>query len=171
MSNKRYRSRPGQPRTQEEAMVRAMAMEILERDLAELNQEISILEDTLELYRIELHKRTKEPDREWGRWNVAPGVALRAQAALRRLRDRRNKMIAETEAEVVEGLEARKQQQVETIPPARQPQEAPRAESPERGVDWYTAVKAFAKRAASGTQAADPGTAQPDKRKHDPVPA
>ena len=149
-------------------MVRAMAMEILGRDLAELEQEISMLSDTVELYRHELNKRRANPDKEWGRWQVAPGVAMRAQSALRRLRDRRDKMIAETEAEVIEGA----QPQAEAAPASKQGDPMPGRE-----FDWNAVAQAYTKHAPSEPQAAAPspgrqaGGATADNRIQKQVPA
>lgn len=101
MSNKRYRSRPGQPRTETEAMIRAMAMEELEGPLGELEMEISVLQKTLNLYHMELTERLKNPKGDHGRWQVAPGVAMRAQASLRKLRKERDALLGATEEDIV----------------------------------------------------------------------
>ena len=164
MSKKRYRSRPGQPRTETEAMIRAMAIEILDGALAELNQEISVLADTVELYRHELRKRRQDPDKEWGRWQVAPGVAMRAQSMLRKLRDRRDKMLAETEAEVVEmALNKPEAQKPKTEAPEAAGKTAP-ADKSDLEMDWHAIAKNIAKH---GAPVSSPGGDTKDRREPD----
>ena len=102
MSKKRYRRKPGMPRTETDAMVRAMAIEMLDSSLAELEQEISVLKITVDLYYAEALERKNNPTKEFGRWQVAPGVAIRANAQLRRLREKRDEMLGEAEREILE---------------------------------------------------------------------
>ncbi|MBZ0135932.1 MAG: hypothetical protein K8I27_06125 [Planctomycetes bacterium] len=167
MSNKRYRSRPGQPRNEQEAMIRAIAVELLDGALTELSQEISMLEDTVELYHHELRKRRNEPDKEHGRWQIPPGVALRAQTMLRKLRDRRDGMVAEAEAEVVEMATAGTSNEIQPATPGESaPDEAALTpEEVEAEFDWHVAAKEVARYAAT---AASPPT---EKQRQEPVPA
>ena len=119
MSKKRYRTRPGQPRNEAEAMVRALAMELLDGSLRELEQEIAVLQVTVDLYYAEARERRDNPSKDQKRWQVAPGVGLRAVAMLRRVRKERDAMLAEAEQEIVdEHLSAGVKQQVEA---AQQP--------------------------------------------------
>ena len=128
MSKKRYRTKPGMPRTETDAMVRALAMELLDGSLRELEQEIAVLQVTVDLYYAEATQRRKDPTKDHGRWQVAPGVGLRAVAMLRKLRDRRDTMLGEAEAEIVaEALSEGAKKKVEN---ANQP-----APSPEQGQD------------------------------------
>lgn len=124
MSNKRYRAKPGLPRNEEEAMVRAVAIELLDGSLAELEQEIAVAKITVDLYYAEARERQKNPTGDHGRWQVAPGVAMRANAMLRRLREKRDAMLGEAEREVVEQMpKPEAKQQAEA--PAITPNEAP----------------------------------------------
>ncbi|MCA8912985.1 MAG: hypothetical protein KDB82_14895 [Planctomycetes bacterium] len=106
MSNAKYRRKPGMPRTETDAMIRAAAMEMLDSSLSELESEIAVVQDTVDLYHAELRERAKKQryGGDPGKWQIAPGVGLRAIAMLRKLRTMRDAMLAEAEEEILEQL-------------------------------------------------------------------
>ena len=159
MSKKKYRRRPGMPRTETDAMIRAAAMEMLDSALSELEMEISVLKNTVTLYNQEVTKRLKNPDAEHGRWQVAPGIGVRATGMLRRLQDRRDKMIAEAEEEILEQVEAVKQAEVakaETPTPGYKPEPSESPKPTEAKVIVHEPAGEVATGIKTTTKARDP---------------
>ena len=161
MSKKRYRTRPGMPRTETEAMVRALAMEMLDGSLRELEHEIAVLQVTVDLYFAEANERKRNPTKDYGRWQVAPGVGLRALAMLRKLREKRDTMLAEAETEIVEQAlsEGAKKKVENPNQPAPSPQAA---ESRDAGSNDTSAMPSAAPRPPDKQT-----NASPPERPHD----
>lgn len=168
MSKKRYRSKPGLPRTETEAMIRAMAIEMLDGALGELEQEIAVVNATVNLYYAEVRERAKNPTADHGRWQVAPGVGLRAAAMLRKLREKRDAMLSEAEAEIVE--EASRNNTAKPAKEAEGNEPVKESAPAENKPDWNTVAKDVADIPVPQTasSAREGGT---EKRKRDPVQA
>ncbi|MCB9894350.1 MAG: hypothetical protein H6839_07870 [Planctomycetes bacterium] len=126
MSNKRYRRLPGAPVTQEDRNARNIALEMLEEPLREINDEISVVQQTADLYKAEVRERVRRSPYTPApkRWEIAPTVGLRAITLLRSLREKRDAMIAEAEEHVLGLME---EAGTSSPPPAENPaaQETP----------------------------------------------
>ncbi|MCB9933454.1 MAG: hypothetical protein H6841_08540 [Planctomycetes bacterium] len=136
MSNKRYRRLPGTPATSEDQKAREEALARLAGPLGEIMDEISVASETAEAYRDELRERRVKRARgqDPGRWNIAPGIGLRALAMLRRLREKRDALIAEGEQQALERMQAEAPEPEatpvaqEAAAPAEQPVTTPAAQ-------------------------------------------
>lgn len=136
MSNKRYRRLPGTPATPEDQKAREDALARLAGPLGEIMDEISVASETAEAYRDELHERRSKRKHgiDPGRWNIAPGVGLRALAMLRKLREKRDALIAEAEQQALDRMQAEAPEPEatpvaqEAAAPAEQPVATPAAQ-------------------------------------------
>lgn len=130
MSNKRYRRLPGTPATPEDQKAREDALARLAGPLGEIMDEISVASETAEAYREELRERRLKRARgqDPGRWNIAPGIGLRALSMLRKLREKRDVLIAEAEQQALDRMQSEPATEREAAPvreeavsPAEQP--------------------------------------------------
>jgi len=120
MSNKRYRRLPGTPASPEDEKARDEALARLAGPLGEIMDEISVASETAEAYRDELRERRLKRARgqDPGRWNIAPGIGLRSLAMLRKLRERRDALIAEAEQQALDRMQAEPAPEREAVPVA-----------------------------------------------------
>ena len=120
MSNKRYRRLPGKPATPQDQKARDEALARLAGPLGEIMDEISVASETAEAYRDELRERRLKRARgqDPGRWNIAPGIGLRALAMLRKLREKRDALIAEAEQQALDRMQAESAPEREAAPVA-----------------------------------------------------
>ncbi|MCZ7604587.1 MAG: hypothetical protein M5U25_00655 [Planctomycetota bacterium] len=147
MSNKRYRRLPGTPATPEDEKAREEALARLGGPLGEIMDEISVASETAEAYRDELRERRLKRARgqDPGRWNIAPGIGLRALAMLRKLREKRDALIAEAEQQALDRMQAEPAPEREAAPVAEAaatPHEASPAAKPRQPEAAPTPAKA-----------------------------
>lgn len=136
MSNRRYRRLPGKPATPDDQKAREDALARLAGPLGEIMDEISVASETAEAYRDELRERRLKRARgqDPGRWNIAPGVGLRALAMLRKLREKRDALIAEAEQQALDRMQSEAPEPEatpvaqEAAAPAEQPVATPAAQ-------------------------------------------